>query len=144
MAWLRRAWPRRLIIKGVLSVADAQRAADYGCDGIVLSNHGGRQMDHCVSGLDVLPEIAQAVGERLTLILDGGIRRGTDVIKAMALGADAVILGRAPLYGLAAGGEPGARRALEIITTEIDRALGHLGCNSISELSPAILRRRIR
>jgi (S)-mandelate dehydrogenase len=144
VAWLRRAWPRRLIIKGVLSVADAQRAADYGCDGIVLSNHGGRQMDHCVSGLDVLPEIAQAVGERLTLILDGGIRRGTDVIKAMALGADAVILGRAPLYGLAAGGEPGARRALEIITTEIDRALGHLGCNSISELSPAILRRRIR
>ena len=140
--WLRRVWPRKLIIKGVLSVADAQRAADHGCDGIVLTNHGGRQMDHCVSGLDVLPEIAQAVGERLTLILDGGIRRGTDVIKAVALGADAVILGRAPLYGLAAGGEPGVRRALEILTSEIDRALGHLGCNSMSELSPAILRRR--
>lgn len=144
VAWLRRRWPRRLIIKGVLTVADAQRAADCGCDGIVLTNHGGRQMDHCVSGMDVLPEIAQAVGERLTLILDGGIRRGTDVIKAMALGADAVILGRAPLYGLAAGGEPGVRRALEILTTEIDRALGHLGCNSIAELSPAILRRRSR
>jgi (S)-mandelate dehydrogenase len=140
--WLRRAWPRKLIIKGVLSVADAQRAAEHGCDGIVLTNHGGRQMDHCVSGLDVLPEIAQAVGERLTLILDGGIRRGTDVIKAVALGADAVILGRAPLYGLAAGGEPGVRRALEILTSEIDRALGQLGCNSVSELSPAILRRR--
>ena len=140
--WLRRVWPRKLIIKGILSVADAQRAADHGCDGIVLTNHGGRQMDHCVSGLDVLPEIARAVGERLTLILDGGIRRGTDVIKAVALGADAVILGRAPLYGLAAGGEPGVRRALEILTSEIDRALGHLGCNSMSELSPAILRRR--
>jgi (S)-mandelate dehydrogenase len=140
--WLRRAWPRKLIIKGVLSVADAQCAADHGCDGIVLTNHGGRQMDHCVSGLDVLPEIAQAVGGRLTLILDGGIRRGTDVIKAVALGADAVILGRAPLYGLAAGGEPGVRRALEILTSEIDRALGHLGCNSMSELKPAILRRR--
>ncbi len=97
--WLRRVWPRKLIIKGILSVADAQRAAAHGCDGIVLTNHGGRQMDHCVSGLDMLPEIAQAVGERLTLILDGGIRRGTDVIKAVALGADAVILGRAPLYG---------------------------------------------
>jgi len=142
VARLRRLWPRKLIIKGVLSVADARRAADEGCDGVVLSNHGGRQMDHCVSGLDVLPEIAQAVGERLTLILDGGIRRGTDVIKAVALGADAVILGRAPLYGLAAGGEAGARRALTILTSEIDRALGHLGCNTLSELSPALLRRR--
>jgi (S)-mandelate dehydrogenase len=142
VAWLRRLWPRRLIIKGVLSVADAQRAADCGCDGIVLTNHGGRQMDHCVSGMDVLPQIAQAVGARLTVIVDGGIRRGTDVIKAMALGADAVMLGRAPLYGLAAGGEPGVRRALEILTSEIDRALGHLGCNSMSELGPAMLRRR--
>ncbi len=142
VAWLRRIWPRKLIIKGVLSVADARRAADHGCDGIVLTNHGGRQMDHCVSGMDMLPEIAAAVGERLTLIVDGGIRRGTDVIKAVALGADAVILGRAPLYGLAAGGEPGARRALEILTTEIDRALGHLGCNNLGELTPAMLRRR--
>jgi (S)-mandelate dehydrogenase len=142
VAWLRRIWPRKLIIKGVLSVEDAQRAADHGCDGIVLSNHGGRQLEHCVAGLDVLPQIAQAVGEKMTLILDGGIRRGTDVIKAIALGANAVMLGRAPLYGLAAGGEPGVRRALAILTTEIDRALGHLGCNSLSELSPAMLRRR--
>lgn len=142
VAWLRRVWPRKLIIKGVLSVDDARRAADHGCDGIVLTNHGGRQMDHCVSGMDVLPEIAQAVGERLTLLLDGGIRRGTDVIKALALGADAVMLGRATLYGLAAGGEPGVRRALEILTSEIDRALGHLGCNSVEELGPALLRRR--
>jgi (S)-mandelate dehydrogenase len=142
VTWLRRIWPRKLIIKGVLSLEDAQRAADHGCDGIVLSNHGGRQLEHCVAGLDVLPQIAQAVGEKLTLIVDGGIRRGTDVLKAIALGADAVILGRAPLYGLAAGGEAGVRRALAILTTEIDRALGHLGCNSLSELSPALLRRR--
>jgi (S)-mandelate dehydrogenase len=141
VAWLRRIWPRKLIIKGILSVADAQRAADHGCDGIVLTNHGGRQMDHCVSGMDVLPGIAAAVGERLTILLDGGIRRGTDVIKALALGADAVMLGRATLYGLAAGGEPGVRRALEILHAEIDRALGHLGCNGCAELTPAILRR---
>ena len=141
VAWLRRVWKRRLIIKGILSVADAQRAVDHGCDGIVLTNHGGRQMDHCVSGMDVLPEIAAAVGERLTLIVDGGIRRGTDVLKALALGAHAVMLGRATLYGLAAGGEPGVRRALEILTSEIDRALGHLGCRSLAELNPAMLRR---
>jgi len=142
--WLRRIWPRKLIIKGVLSVEDARRAADLGCDAIVLTNHGGRQMDHCVSGMDMLPEIAEALAGRLTILLDGGIRRGTDVIKALALGADAVMLARATLYGLAAGGEPGVRRALEILNSEIDRALGHLGCNSIADLTPAILRRRTR
>jgi (S)-mandelate dehydrogenase len=144
VAWLRRVWPRKLIIKGVLSVHDARRAADHGCDGIVLTNHGGRQMDHCVSGMDVLPEIAAAVGDRMTILMDGGIRRGTDVIKALALGADAVMLARATLYGLAAGGERGVRRALEILTTEIDRALGHLGSSGLEELTPAILRRRSR
>ncbi len=91
-----------------------------------------------------MPEIAAAVGERLTLILDGGIRRGTDVIKGLALGADAVILGRAPLYGLAAGGEAGVQRALEILFSEVDRALGHLGCSTLAEVNPAILRRRGR
>ena len=128
----------------MLSVNDARLAADHGCDGIVLTNHGGRQMDHCVSGMDVLPEIAAAVGERMTILMDGGIRRGTDVIKALALGADAVMLARATLYGLAAGGEPGVRRALEILTTEIDRALGHLGCAGLEAVTPAILRRRSR
>jgi (S)-mandelate dehydrogenase len=92
--------------------------------------------------MDVLPEIAAAVGERLTILLDGGIRRGTDVLKALALGADAVMLARATLYGLAAGGEAGVRRALEILTAEIDRALGHIGCSSLEELTPAILHRR--
>jgi (S)-mandelate dehydrogenase len=139
--WLRRLWPRKLVIKGVLSVADAERAAAAGCDGIVLTNHGGRQLDHCVSALDVLPEIAQHMGERLTILVDGGFRRGTDVIKALCLGAHCVLLGRATLYGLGAAGQAGAARALEIITSEMDRCLGHLGCNSIAELGPRFLRR---
>jgi (S)-mandelate dehydrogenase len=88
----------------------------------------------------VLPEIARAVGERATLIVDGGIRRGTDIVKALALGADAVLLGRAPLYGLAAGGEAGASHALDILVSELDRVLGELGCNSVAELGPGFLR----
>lgn len=139
VAWLREIWPHKLIIKGVLSVAEAQRAAELGCDGIVISNHGGRQLDGCVSPMDVLPAIAQAVGERLAVIVDSGFRRGTDVVKAMALGAHAVMLGRAALYGLAAGGEAGAQHALSILTTELDRVLGQLGCRSLSEVGPHLI-----
>jgi len=141
IGWIRRHWPRKLIIKGVLSVADACRAADLGCDGIVLTNHGGRQLDSCVAPIQVLPEIADAVGKRMTLIVDSGFRRGTDIAKALALGADTVMIGRATLYGLAAAGEPGVRRALEILEVEIDRVLGHLGCRSVAELGPELLRR---
>ncbi len=141
IAWLRGMWDRKLIIKGVLSVSDAERAASLGCDGIILTNHGGRQLDYCVAPFDMVPEISAAVGDRMTVIVDSGFRRGTDVIKALALGADAVMLGRATLYGLAAGGEPGVRRALEILTAEIDRALGQLGIRSIEELGPHLLRR---
>ena len=141
VARLRKLWPRKLLVKGVLTAADARRAADAGCDGIVLTNHGGRQLETCVSPLEVLPEIRAATGDRLALIVDSGFRRGTDVVKAVALGADAVMIGRAALYGLAAGGEPGARHALGILTTEIDRVLGQLGCNSLGELGPHLLRR---
>jgi (S)-mandelate dehydrogenase len=141
ITWIRRHWPRKLLIKGVLSVADAQRAAALGCDGIVLTNHGGRQLDSCIAPIEVLPEIVAAVGKRLTIIIDGGFRRGTDVIKALALGANAVMTGRATLYGLAANGERGVERALEILTTEIDRVLGQLGCNSVTDLGPHIVRR---
>jgi (S)-mandelate dehydrogenase len=141
ITWIRRIWPRKLLIKGVLSVADAKRAAALGCDGIVLTNHGGRQLDHCVSAMDVLPEIAAAAGKRLSLFVDGGFRRGTDVVKAIALGANAVMTGRATLYGLAANGERGVERALEILTTEMDRVMGQLGCNSVAELGPHIVRR---
>jgi len=139
IGWLRGLWRGRLLVKGILSVADAERAAQLGCDGIVLSNHGGRQLDYCVSPIEVLPQIARAVGQRMTLIIDGGFRRGSDVLKALALGAHGVMLGRATLYGLTAGGEAGARRALELLTTEIDRTLGHLGCRSVSELGPDLL-----
>ena len=141
LTWIRRIWPRKLLIKGVLNVADAERAAALGCDGIVLTNHGGRQLDYCVSAMDVLPEIAAAVGKRLSLIVDGGFRRGTDVVKAIALGADAVMTGRATLYGLASDGERGVARALQILTTEMDRVMGQLGCNSVGELGPHFVRR---
>ena len=141
LAWIRRHWPGKLLIKGVLSVADARRAADAGCDGIVLTNHGGRQLDYCVAPIEVLGEIAAAVGSRLTIVIDSGFRRGSDVAKALALGAHTVMLGRATLYGLAAGGEHGVRHALDMLAVELDRVLGQLGCRSVADLSPAHLLR---
>lgn len=141
ITWIRRFWPRKLLIKGVLSVPDAERAVALGCDGIVLTNHGGRQLDSCVAPIDVLPEIAAAVGKRLSIIIDGGFRRGTDVIKALSLGANAAMTGRATLYGLAANGERGVERALEMLTTETERAMGQLGVNSVADLGPHIIRR---
>jgi (S)-mandelate dehydrogenase len=141
ITWIRRFWPRKLLIKGVLSVADAERAAALGCDGIILTNHGGRQLDSCVAPVDVLPEIAAAVGQRLSIIIDGGFRRGTDVIKALSLGAQAAMTGRATLYGLAANGERGVERALEVLTTEMDRAMGQLGINSVADLGAHVVRR---
>jgi (S)-mandelate dehydrogenase len=140
IAWIRDFWPRKLLIKGVLSVSDAQRAADLGCDGIFLSNHGGRQLDSCVAPIEVLPEVAAAVGSRMTIIVDSGFRRGTDIVKALALGAHAVGIGRATLYGLTAAGEPGVDRAMQILTSETDRVMGQLGCRSVSELGPQLLR----
>jgi (S)-mandelate dehydrogenase len=141
ITWIRRFWPRKLLIKGVLSVTDAERAAALGCDGIILTNHGGRQLDSCVAPIDVLPEIVAAVGKRLSIIIDGGFRRGTDVVKALALGANAAMTGRATLYGLAANGERGVERALEILTTEMDRVMGQLGVNSVADLRTHIVRR---
>ena len=139
VAWLRQMWPRKLIIKGILNVADAQCAADMGCDGIVVTNHGGRQLDSCVSPIEVLPAIAQAVGSRLAIVVDSGFRRGTDVVKAIAMGAAAVMIGRPTLYGLAAGGEAGVVHALSILTTEIDRVLGQMGFRSLEEIGPHVL-----
>ena len=139
VVWLRKAWPRKLIVKGILNVADAVRAAELGCDGIVVTNHGGRQLDSCVAPIEVLPEIVSAVGHKLTVIVDSGFRRGLDVVKALSLGAQSVMLGRAALYGLAAGGEDGVRRALSIFATDIDRVLGQLGCRSIAELGPHLI-----
>ncbi len=140
IAWVREHWPHKLLIKGVLTVADAYKAAELGCDGIVLTNHGGRQLDSCVAPIEVLPEIAAAVGSRLSVLIDSGFRRGTDIAKALALGADAVLLGRATLYGLAAAGEEGAGRALQMLSVELDRVLGQLSCRSVRDLGPHLLR----
>jgi (S)-mandelate dehydrogenase len=136
IAWIREHWRGKLLLKGVLSAGDAERAVALGADGIVVSNHGGRQLDYCVAPIEVLSEIKAAVGSRLAVLIDGGFRRGTDIAKALALGAEAVLLGRATLYGLIAGGEPGVERALAILTSELDRVLGQLGCNSVTELAP--------
>lgn len=140
ITWMRQQWRGKLLIKGVLTASDAARAASLGCDGIVVTNHGGRQLDSCVAPIDVLPEIAAAVGGRLAVLLDSGVRRGTDIAKALALGAQAVMIGRPTLYGLAAGGEAGVERALSILTTEFDRVLGQLGCNSVADLTPQHVR----
>jgi (S)-mandelate dehydrogenase len=139
LAWMRELWTGKLLVKGILDVRDAERAAALGCDGIVVSNHGGRQLDYCVTPLEVLPEIVRAVGSRTTVIIDGGFRRGTDVVKALALGARAIMLGRATLYGLAAGGEAGVHHALQILTSEIERVLGEMGCSCVADLTAAHL-----
>jgi (S)-mandelate dehydrogenase len=124
----------------VLSVEDAQRAADMGCDGIVLGNHGGRQLDSAATGVELVGRVAAAVGDRLTILVDGGFRRGGDVLKALALGADGVMIGRAPLYGLAAGGEAGVTHALSLFRIEMERAMTLLGCHSLDELGPHLIR----
>ena len=139
IAWLREFWPRKLLVKGVLTAEDALLAAQYGADGIFVSNHGGRQLDGAVSPVEVLPEIAAAVGDRLAIMVDSGFRRGSDIVKALALGADMVFVGRAPLYGAAAGGEAGVRRALEILASEVDRVMALIGCADIPSLTPEYL-----
>jgi len=136
---LRKIWPHKLIVKGMLDPHDAATAVDHGADGIDVSNHGGRNLDGVISPLEVLPEIVDAVGKRATVFIDSGFRRGSDVVKALALGADAVLVGRSTLYGVAAGGQDGAARALEIYREEISRVLALLGCCSISDLGPQYL-----
>lgn len=131
---IRKRWSGKLVVKGLLCVEDARRSVEVGADGIVLSNHGGRQLDGAVSGVELLPAVASEVGERLTVMVDGGFRRGGDILKAVALGARAVLVGRAALYGLAAGGEAGTSHALGMLRAEMDRAMMLLGCGSIAEL----------
>jgi len=131
---LRKIWKRPLIIKGVMTMRDAELAVDVGADGIVVSNHGGRQLDGAPSPMTVLPKIAGKLKGRITILADSGFRRGTDIVKALALGADAVMTGRATLYGLAAGGEAGAARAITILEEETRRTLGLLGCRSVADL----------
>jgi (S)-mandelate dehydrogenase len=132
---LRKMWPHTLIVKGILHPQDAILAADCGADGIVVSNHGGRNFDSSMAPIEVLPEIVDAVGQRITVIVDSGFRRGSDVVKALALGAKAVLIGRPTLYGTAAGGEAGAARAIAIFREEIDRVLALLGCPGIAAIN---------
>jgi (S)-mandelate dehydrogenase len=136
---IRDAWPRKLIVKGVARAEDAERLAAMGVDAVVVSNHGGRQLDGAVATLDALPAVVRAVGQRVTVMVDGGIRRGAHVVKALALGARAVLVGRATLYGACAAGETGALRALEILKSELVRAMQLCGARSIAEIGPELL-----
>lgn len=135
LRWIRELWPGPIVVKGVMTADDALRAIDAGVEGIVVSNHGGRQLDCVLPTLRVLPEIAKAVNGQTEVMLDGGIRRGSDVVKALCLGAKAVLLGRAYAYGLAAAGEAGVSRAIEILRADIIRTMKLLGVGSVSELS---------
>jgi len=135
-------WPRKLLLKGVLRADDALRAIAAGIDGIVLSNHGGRQLDGAISAVQALPDIARAVGGRVPLVIDGGVRRGSDIAKALALGAEGVILGRASVYGLAAGGSAGVMHALAILRDEFDRTLALTGCRNVAELTADLIATR--
>ncbi len=133
---LRDVWPGTLVIKGILRAEDALRAVEQGVDAIIVSNHGGRNLDSAVAPIDMLPEIAAAVAGRCTVLLDSGIRRGSDVIKAVALGADAVLVGRPVLWGVAVAGEAGALHAIELLRDEMDKTMAFMGCSSMSELRP--------
>jgi L-lactate dehydrogenase (cytochrome) len=137
-----KVWNGQFCLKGIMSVADAKRAVEIGCTGIILSNHGGRQLDGSRSAFDQLAEIVDAVGDRIDVMMDGGVQRGTHVLKALSLGAKAVGVGRYYLFPLAAAGQPGVERALELMRTEIERDMKLMGCASISQLSRANLRFR--
>jgi L-lactate dehydrogenase (cytochrome) len=133
-AWIRELWKGPLVVKGVLTGEDAMRAVDVGADGVVVSNHGGRQLDGSPATLRVLPEVRDAVGDRTTVLIDGGIRRGTDVLKALALGANAAMIGRAYLYGLGAAGGAGVTRILELFRQDLVRSMRSLGCASVNSI----------
>jgi L-lactate dehydrogenase (cytochrome) len=132
--WLREAWPGPIVAKGVMTGEDARRAIDVGAAGVVVSNHGGRQLDGVSATLRALPEIVKAVNGQIEVMMDGGVRRGGDIIKANCMGARAVLIGRAYAYGMAAAGEPGVNRAIAILRADLERTMKLLGCASISEL----------
>lgn len=135
---IRDMWPGNLLVKGLQSAEDAVIAADIGLQGVVLSNHGGRYLDSAPAPLEVVPEVRAAVGDRIKILIDSGARRGGDIVKALALGADMVMSGRPTLYGAAVAGEAGSFRALDIFRTEMDRVMAQIGVNRIDELGPHI------
>jgi L-lactate dehydrogenase (cytochrome) len=139
LRWIRDAWSGPIVVKGVLTGHDAQRAVDEGAAAIVVSNHGGRQLDGVSATLNALPEVLASVGSKVDVLLDGGIRRGSDIVKAICLGARAVLVGRAYAYGLGAAGGPGVAHAIEILRSDLVRVLKLLGCRSVAELDQSYI-----
>jgi len=137
--WIRKIWPGKLIIKGILDTEDAEEAAKVGAQAIVVSNHGGRQLDGAPSSIEVLPEIVDAIGSKLEIMFDGGIRSGQDVMRALALGAKSCMIGRAYAYGLGAGGQAGVEKAIDIIRKELLTTMGLCGVNTIAEIDDHVL-----
>jgi isopentenyl diphosphate isomerase/L-lactate dehydrogenase-like FMN-dependent dehydrogenase len=140
-ASLRERWDGKFVIKGIMRPDDAERALALGADGVVVSNHGGRGLDCAAATMDALPGIVAAVGGKMAIFIDGGVLRGTDIVKAIALGADAVLVGRALCYGLAAGGEAGAGRALDLLAGEVRRTMGLAGCRNVAEITADLIAR---
>jgi len=140
LEWIRELWDGPIAIKGVLRAQEAVRAAEHGVDAVIVSNHGGRQMDHVPASLEVLPEIVDAVGDRTEVLFDSGIRRGANIVTALALGARAVLVGRAHLYGLAAAGEPGVRHAIDILAQELRMSMALCGASSLADLDRTLIR----
>jgi len=133
--WLRVVWPGPIVVKGVLTGDDARRSIDAGAAGIIVSNHGGRQLDGVSATLRALPEIVKAVNGQIEVLMDGGVRRGSDIVKAICMGARAVLVGRAYAYGLGAAGEAGVHRSVEILRADLLRTMKLLGCTSIADLN---------
>jgi (S)-mandelate dehydrogenase len=136
---VRDIWKGPMLLKGVMRGDDAKKAIDIGCDGVVISNHGGRQLDSSRATFDALPEVLRAVGRGVPILIDGGFRRGTDIVKALAFGAGAVLLGRATLYGVASGGKAGAAKAISILKEEVQKTMYLLGCASVEDITPDCL-----
>jgi lactate 2-monooxygenase len=140
LTWLREQWDGPIVLKGVLHPDDAVTAADAGIDGVVVSNHGGRQIDGEIASLEALPAVVDAVGDRMAILFDSGIRTGSDIVKAISLGADAVLVGRPYVYGLGLGGEEGVRHVLRSLLAELDLTMALAGCRSVANLGPEVLR----
>jgi isopentenyl diphosphate isomerase/L-lactate dehydrogenase-like FMN-dependent dehydrogenase len=142
LSWLRDLWPRQLVVKGIMRSDECDRLLGIGVDGIVVSNHGGRQLDGVAGAIEIVPEVVAAVGDRAEVFVDGGVRRGSDVVKAVGLGARAVLIGRPYLYGLAVAGESGVTAVLELFRNEIDNNMALLGCASVADIDATVIRRR--